>query len=269
MTANSLLFTANYMRIFSYNVNGLRAAIKKGFIDWLKLANPDIISLQEIKVTSEQLDPSFLIDFGYQSYWFSAEKKGYSGVAIFTKIKPDFIQIGMDYPEYDKEGRLIRADYGDITHLSVYFPSGTSGELRQTFKMKFLEDFDDYVMKLRQDRPNIIISGDINIAHKEIDINFPKRHNKTSGFLPEERTWIDHFLAKGFLDSFRVFNQSPEQYSWWTYRAGAREKNLGWRIDYHLITDTLKDRLENAQIHADVKHSDHCPVSIDLSFKDS
>lgn len=251
---------------YSFNVNGLRAAIKRGFTDWLLDEKPDILCLQEIKASPDQLDLSFLPDQGYHHYWFPAEKKGYSGVAVFSKLKPDFVKLGMNHPEYDFEGRLIRTDYGDITHLAVYFPSGTSGDMRQAFKMKFLKDFDEYISKLRIERPNIIISGDINIAHKDIDINYPKKHTKMSGFLPEERAWVDQFLAKGFIDSFRVFNHQPEQYSWWTYRANAREKNLGWRIDYHLITDTLKIRLKQASIHADIFQSDHCPVSLILDI---
>lgn len=254
------------LKLFSYNVNGLRAAINKGFIEWVKTEKPDIIGLQEIKATPEQVDTSFLTELGYYHYWFPAEKKGYSGVAVFTKIKPDFVQLGMGLPDYDSEGRLIRADYGDITHLTVYFPSGTSGEVRQAFKMKFLDDFEGYVEELRKTRPNLIISGDVNIAHKEIDINFPKKHLQSSGFLPEEREWVDRFLAKGFTDSFRVFNALPNQYSWWTFRAQARAKNLGWRIDYHFVSNTLLGRLKNGQIHAGVVQSDHCPVSVEVEL---
>ncbi|MDP4207512.1 MAG: exodeoxyribonuclease III [Bacteroidota bacterium] len=252
------------MKFYSYNVNGLRAAIGKGFAAWLAEEQPDVIGLQEIKATPDQVDTSFLDNLGYHHYWFPAEKKGYSGVAIFTKKKPDFVGLGMELPDYDVEGRLIRADFGDITFLTIYFPSGTSGDVRQEFKMKFLFDFDDYVERLRKERPNIILAGDFNIAHKPVDINHPERHLTSSGFLPEERAWVDQFLAKGFLDTFRVFNNEPKQYSWWTYRAQARAKNLGWRIDYHWVTESLRTRLKSAQIHAGVVHSDHCPVSVEV-----
>jgi exodeoxyribonuclease III len=251
---------------FSFNVNGLRAAFKKGFIEWLKVSKPDVICLQEIKVTPDLLDLEFLSELGYVHFWFPAEKRGYSGVAIFSKIVPDFVQLGMNQPMYDCEGRLIRMDIGDVTLLAVYFPSGTSGEMRQEFKMRFLEDFDRYVSELRVKRPNLIISGDVNIAHREIDINRPKSHMNVSGFLPEERAWVDRFLAKGFIDTFRVYNQKAEQYSWWTYRANAREKNIGWRIDYHFISDSILSRLRSASIHPDVVQSDHCPVSIVMAL---
>jgi exodeoxyribonuclease-3 len=266
---NAKLFDRMEISVYSFNVNGLRAAIRHGFTDWLRETRPDILCLQEIKVSPDQIDGHFLTEMGYHQSWFPAVKKGYSGVAVFSKVKPDFVSLGMNYPEYDFEGRLIRSDFGAITHLAVYFPSGTSGDIRQTFKMKFLADFDRYVSELRKMRPNLIISGDVNIAHREIDINFPKKHTKMSGFLPEEREWIDQFLAKGFTDSFRVFNQAPEQYSWWTYRANAREKNLGWRIDYHFISDTLLPTLKIASIHAGVNQSDHCPVSIILDIPDN
>jgi exodeoxyribonuclease III len=251
---------------YSFNVNGLRAAIKKGFIDWLIETKPDVLCLQEIKVTPDQIDLDFLSKLGYDHFWFPAIKRGYSGVAVFSKIKPDFVSLGMNYHDYDSEGRILRTDFGNVTHLGVYFPSGTRGDTRQSFKMKFLDDFDQYISALKIIRPNIIISGDINIAHKEIDINFPKKHNKMSGFLPEERTWVDHFLAKGFTDSFRVFHKEGEQYSWWSYRANSREKNLGWRIDYQFITDTLKTKLKSASIHANIVQSDHCPISIVLDL---
>lgn len=252
--------------IFSYNVNGLRAAMRRGFVDWLTLASPDILCLQEIKVLPDELDVSVFEKLGYHHFWYPANKRGYSGVAVFSKPRPDFIKLGMDIPEYDFEGRLIRTDYGDVTLLTVYFPSGTSGDLRQSFKMKFLADFSNYVTNLSKERPNIIISGDVNIAHKECDINFPKKHVKMSGFLPEERAWMDQFLNLGFTDTFRVFNTHPGQYSWWTYRANAREKNLGWRMDYFLISNTLVSRLKSAKIHPEAIHSDHCPVSIIMEY---
>ncbi len=253
-------------RIYSYNVNGIRAAIKKGFFDWLVSEKPNMLSIQELKANEDQVNLEVLKELGYHYFWYPAEKKGYSGVALFSRTKPDFVQFGMDFPDYDSEGRLIRADFGNLTLISVYFPSGTTGEIRQAFKMKFLNDFFVFIQNLRNTRPNIIISGDINIAHKEIDINHPKRHLTSSGFLPEERMWMDKFLAAGFVDTFRVINSMPEQYSWWTYRANAREKNLGWRIDYHFVTNTLLDKIMDAQIHKDIIHSDHCPVSFVLKI---
>jgi exodeoxyribonuclease-3 len=254
------------MTIFSFNVNGIRAAINKGFYEWFDTIKPDVLCLQEIKASPDQFDTEFFDKRGYKHYWFPAEKKGYSGVALISKIKPDFLEKGIRMPVYDSEGRIIRADFGDITIICAYFPSGTSGDDRQAVKMKFLTDIQQYLLNLKKIRPNLIISGDYNIAHKEIDINHPKKHVKMSGFLPEERAWFDQFLAKGFIDSFREFNHQSEQYSWWTYRASAREKNLGWRIDYHIVSEPLKNRLKGAAIHSDIFQSDHCPVSVEIGL---
>lgn len=254
-------------RIYSYNVNGIRAAIQKGFFNWLESEKPDIISLQEVKATEDQVDLALLKELGYRYFWYPAEKKGYSGVALITCIEPDYVEYGMNLRDYDGEGRLIRADFGDLTMLAVYFPSGTTGEIRQAFKMKFLDDFFEYVNRLKQVRPNILISGDINIAHKEIDINCPKRHLKHSGFLPGERTWVDKFLESGFVDTFREINTLPLQYSWWSYRANSRVKNLGWWIDYIYVSLSIRNTIRNASIHNNVCHSDHCPVSVDLEIE--
>lgn len=253
-------------KIFSYNVNGLRAAINKGFEDWLKEAQPDILCLQEIKARPEQIDSSPFDRLGYRHYWHPAQKPGYSGVAIFCKDKPDKVVIGMDVEKYDYEGRMIRADFGDISVISAYFPSGTSGAERQSFKMTFLDDFLLWIENLRKERPNLIISGDYNIAHTDIDINYPKKHQKMSGFLPEERAWVDKFLQHGYIDSFRLFNSEPNMYSWWSYRQQARSKNLGWRIDYNIATDELKPRIKDASIVQTAVHSDHCPVTVTVDF---
>lgn len=252
------------MRIISYNVNGIRAALNKGFADWLKSANPDVICIQETKAQPDQINTELLSGLGYKSFIHSADKKGYSGVAIFTKIEPDHVEIGCGIDYIDFEGRVIRADFGDVSVMSVYMPSGSSGDLRQEVKMKFLGDFQNYINKLKKERPNLIISGDYNICHKAIDIHNPVSNKKTSGFLPEEREWLSGFVESGFIDSFRAFNEEPHNYSWWSYRANARANNKGWRIDYHMATESLKDRLKRAAILPEAKHSDHCPILIEI-----
>lgn len=252
------------MKIISYNVNGIRAALTKDFAGWLKAEDPDVLLLQETKAQPEQVDTMLFAELGYTTFLHSAEKKGYSGVAILSKVMPDNVVVGMNNPRYDSEGRVIRADFGDLSVISVYIPSGSSGDERQAFKMDFLEAFLPFVTELRKTRPNLIIGGDYNICHKPIDINHPERQIGVSGFLPEEREWLDRFEASGMLDSFRVFDSSAEKYSWWSYRGGARFRNAGWRIDYHWVSETLRDSLKNAAIHPDAVHSDHCPVSVEL-----
>ncbi len=254
------------MRIISYNVNGLRSAMSKGFADWLKTGPCDIICLQEIKAEKENVDYKQLEELGFETYWFSAQKKGYSGVAIFTKIKPDNVFYGNKIAQSDFEGRVIRADFGDISLINAYFPSGTSGEERQAYKYQWLDEFLDYLNTLRKERPNLIICGDYNIAHKEIDIHDPKGNKKTSGFLPEERAWMDKFLTHDFVDSFRHVNpDKAHSYSWWSRRyPTVRAQNKGWRIDYITVTGNLKEKLKDAAIYPDVIHSDHCPVYVDI-----
>lgn len=252
------------MNILSYNVNGLRAALTKGFAEWLKLANPDVIHIQETKAMEEQVDMQAIHELGYKSYWHSAEKKGYSGVATFTKIEPDNVVKGIGNPTFDSEGRMLRLDIGDLTLLNSYFPSGTTGSVRQEVKEAYLEEVSKFVKKLLPERPNIILSGDYNICHKPIDINNPERNKNTSGFLPNEREWMDSFLEIGFVDSFRVFCDEPQKYSWWTYRGNCRERNIGWRIDYHMVSAPLKEKLKSADILVNVVHSDHCPVLVEL-----
>jgi exodeoxyribonuclease-3 len=252
------------MVIVTYNVNGIRAAVSKGFIDWLSEVNPDVVCLQETKAQQDQIPILEFKQLGYNSYIFSAERKGYSGVAILTKKQPDNVVYGMNIPAYDKEGRFIRVDYGDLSVVSVYHPSGSSGDERQAFKMQWLNDFQDYVLELKKSRPNLILSGDYNICHKPIDIHDPVRNATSSGFLPEEREWIDGFMKKGFIDTFRFFNTESHQYTWWSYRANAREKNLGWRIDYHLASMALEPNLKRSVILPSAKHSDHCPVLLEI-----
>lgn len=252
------------MKIISYNVNGIRAALTKNFTEWLAAENPDVLLLQETKAQPDQIDTMVFAELGYTTFLHSAEKKGYSGVAILTKIAPDDVVIGMNDPRYDAEGRVIRADFGDLSVMSVYVPSGSSGDERQEFKMEFLEAFGPFIQEVRKTCPNLIIGGDYNICHKPIDINHPERQIGVSGFLPEEREWMDRFEATGMVDSFRVFDQRPEMYSWWSYRGGARYRNAGWRIDYHWVTESVRNRLTAAAILSDAVHSDHCPVMVEV-----
>lgn len=254
------------MKIASYNVNGIRAAIRKGFLTWLVEENPDIVCLQEIKASLDQIDINDFESLGYHVYWMeAASRKGYSGVAILTKEVPLHVEYGCGYEVYDREGRVIRADYSSFSLMSVYMPSGTTGELRQQFKMQWLQDFYQYIDRLKRTKERLIISGDYNICHRPIDIHDPVRNKNCSGFLPEEREWITQLLDSGFIDTFRHFHQEPDQYSWWSYRAGARSKNLGWRIDYHMATQNLRDRLSGAALLPSVMHSDHCPVILTLN----
>lgn len=251
------------MKIISYNVNGIRAALKKGFVDWLKSEDPDVVCLQELKAQPDQVE-DFYSDLGYEMYWENAEKKGYSGVGILTKIKPKHVEYGCGNETYDREGRVIRADFEDFSVMSVYMPSGTSGDIRQDFKYDWLDFFFDYIQKVRKEVSHLVVSGDYNIAHTKIDIHNPVSNKNSSGFLPEEREWLTKYVESGFIDTFRHFNQEPHQYSWWSYRANARANNKGWRIDYHMATESLKDRLQNASILADAVHSDHCPIVVEI-----
>ncbi len=254
------------MKIISYNVNGIRAAITKGFLDWLQSANPDVICLQEIKATTDQIPTDLIKEAGYPyQYYFSAQKKGYSGVAILSKTEPKNVVYGTGIDYMDAEGRNIRADFEGVSVMSLYLPSGTNID-RLEHKFQYMHDFQEYINTLKLEIPNLIIGGDYNICHQAIDIHDPIRNAKVSGFLPEERAWLDGFINSGFVDSFRLFHKQAHQYSWWSYRAGARANNKGWRIDYNLVSEPLKEKLTRAIILPEAKHSDHCPVVVEIEI---
>jgi exodeoxyribonuclease-3 len=252
------------MKIISYNVNGIRAALNKGFIEWLVAADPDVICLQEIKAQKEQLDLSLFDNAGYSyHYWFSAEKKGYSGVAVLSKTRPDKVVYGTGIETMDYEGRNLRVDFDNVSIMSLYLPSGTNDD-RLEFKLTYMAQFQEYVNNLKKELPNLIICGDYNICHTEIDIHNPVQNKNTSGFLPVERNWLGNFIDSGFIDSFRHLNKDSHHYSWWSYRANARNNNKGWRIDYHMVSNEMKDNIKRAYILPEAKHSDHCPVVIEI-----
>jgi exodeoxyribonuclease III len=254
-------------KIVSYNVNGVRAALNKGLAEWLAEGAFDIVCIQEIKAEKEQVDTSIFDALGFtHQYWHSAEKKGYSGTLTLSKKPATFVSAESGLTDYDREGRILRTDFEDLTLLNCYFPSGTSGDERQDFKMSFLADFQQFVNKLSETRPNIIVVGDYNIAHNEIDIHDPKGNKNSTGFLPEERAWMTQWFEKGFTDAFRSQNPSTVQYSWWSYRAGARAKDKGWRIDYQSVSDVLKGKILHATQLKDALHSDHCPVLVHYDF---
>ena len=249
--------------ILTYNINGIRAALKKDLDSWIDSSKADIVCLQEIKAKPEQFNVEVFNKLGFECFINSAEKPGYSGVAILSKIKPKNVEYGCGIEKIDFEGRVIRADYDNYSVMSVYFPSG-SNPLRQAFKMEFLDLFYDYIQELKKKIPNLIISGDYNICHTAIDIHNPQRNKNTSGFLPEEREWVTKFIASGFVDSFRHLNTEPHNYSWWSYRANSRVKNLGWRIDYNMISESLLPNLNRSVILSQAVHSDHCPVLVEI-----
>jgi exodeoxyribonuclease-3 len=256
------------IRIISYNVNGIRAAMKKGLVDWLKTDPADIICLQETKAEKDNVAHAEFTSLGYHDFWFSAQKKGYSGVAVLTKIKPDHIQYGTGHKVSDDEGRVIQLDFGDTRLINAYFPSGTTGDIRQEFKYQWLDEFYKYLDELKKKYPRIILCGDYNIAHKEIDIHDPKGNKNSSGFLPAERAWMDKFLGNGWTDSFRIKHPEPHRYSWWSQRfPSVRLNNKGWRIDYINVTGNLTERILKAEIYPDIKHSDHCPVYLEIKKK--
>ena len=253
------------MNILSYKVNGIRAALNKGFAEWLSSADPDVVCLQETKALEDQVNTDLFEQMGYQHFWHSAQKKGYSGVAILTKTNPLNVQKGTGIEHMDFEGRVIRADYENVSVISLYLPSGTNLD-RLEHKFKFMDDFQGYIDALKKNHSRLVICGDYNICHRAIDIHDPVRNKNVSGFLPEERQWIDTFMNNGFVDSFRHLNPEPNQYSWWSYRANARNNNKGWRIDYNMVSENLKKNIKSAYLLPDAKHSDHCPVGVELEL---
>lgn len=250
------------IRILSWNVNGIRAVYRKGFLDWFLKDKPDILCIQETKAHEEQLPDDLRNVDGYHSYFCSGERKGYSGVAIYTKEKPLSIKKGFGKKEFDNEGRILIAEYPDFHLFNIYFPNGKARAERLKFKMDFYDVFLDYVKKLKKKGKKIVICGDVNTAHKEIDIARPKENEKISGFLPEERAWMDKLITSGFVDTFRMFNQEPDNYTWWDLMTRARDRNVGWRIDYFFVSDNMKDLVKDAFILPDVMGSDHCPIGI-------
>ncbi|MFT5171616.1 MAG: exodeoxyribonuclease-3 [Candidatus Marinamargulisbacteria bacterium] len=254
------------MKIVSWNVNGIRACSKKGFLSYLQSEEPDILCVQETKAAAEDVDETILNPSGYHSIWHSAEKRGYSGVATFTKIKPNVVLEGFGIEAYDREGRVIVTEFDDYTLLNVYFPNGQRDEARLAYKLSFYEDLFAYCNDLRSQGQNVIVCGDYNTAHMPLDLSNPKANEKRSGFLPIEREWIDRIIADGYVDTFRAFNQEPDQYSWWTYRFGARKRNIGWRIDAVFVNEAFMPAVSDAFIQPEVLGSDHCPVGIEIDL---
>jgi len=255
------------MNLISWNVNGIRAAEKKGFLEWLYEAKPDVLCLQETKASPDQLNQELLRPRGYHTYWGSAERKGYSGVALFSQREPREVEVGLGIDKFDREGRTIIADYGEFVLISVYVPNGSRDHSRVPFKMRFKEALLEKCNEYRADGRAVVVCGDINTAHKEIDLARPKENQKSTGFLPEERAWIDRVIAEGYIDSFRERHPDREgAYSLWAYWGGARDRNVGWRLDYFFISPDLLDNVTEAEIHPDVLGSDHCPVSLSLQL---
>lgn len=255
------------MTIVSYNVNGIRAALRKSLTNWLMQVDSDVVCLQEIKANPEQFNPEEFEKIGYKyCYWYPAEKKGYSGVAILSKKEPKHVEYGTGIDYMDKEGRNLRVDFDEVSVMSLYLPSGTNSN-RLEFKLTYMADFQKYIDKLTKDYPNLVICGDYNICHEPIDIHDPVRLKNVSGFLPVEREWLSGFMNSGFVDSFRYLHPDEVQYSWWSYRANSRARNKGWRLDYHLVSEPLKQNIDRAVILSEAVHSDHCPVLLKLNLK--
>ncbi|EJO5346619.1 exodeoxyribonuclease III [Clostridium botulinum] len=252
------------MRIYSWNVNGLRAIAKKNFIEWIGEENPDILCIQETKLQENQLEDKIKNIEGYYSYFSFAEKKGYSGVATYTKQEPISVKHGIGIEKFDLEGRILITEFKDFTLLNIYFPNGQRDEERLQYKLEFYEALFNYCDELVKEGKKLVICGDYNTAHNEIDLKNPKANAKTSGFLRIERDWLDKIIERGYTDTFRNMNPDKIKYSWWSYRFKARERNAGWRLDYHFVSNNLLDRVENTEILNEVYGSDHCPVMLEL-----
>ena len=256
----------NSIKILSWNVNGIRAAHKKGILDWFKKVNPDMLCLQETKAHPDQLVDELKNVNGYESYFSSAEKKGYSGVVTYSKVKPLNSKQGIGIKKFDREGRFIITEFKEFILFNIYFPNGKASKERLQYKMDFYDAFLKHCKKLLKQGKKIVVCGDVNTAHKEIDLARPKENSQTSGFLPEEREWIGKFLTAGFIDTFRMFNSEPENYTWWDMITRARERNVGWRIDYFYASENLKRNIKSASILPEVMGSDHCPIELELKF---
>lgn len=252
------------MKLFSWNVNGIRAVAKKGFLDWLNHEQPDILCLQETKAHEEQVPEELLKEHGYHTFWHSAERAGYSGVATYTKTEPLYVQKGLGIERFDAEGRVLITEHENFLLYNIYFPNGQRDQERLNYKLDFYNDLLEILDEQVASGINVVVGGDWNTAHTEIDLANPKANSKTSGFLPEERDWIDKYIEHGYVDTFRLFHPEPERYSWWTYRYGARERNVGWRIDYFFVNEGFTNQIIDADIHAEVMGSDHCPISLEL-----
>jgi exodeoxyribonuclease-3 len=251
-------------KLLCWNVNGIRAIKNKGFFDWLKKESPDVLCLQETKAQPDQLEADFKEPVGYRTFWASPERKGYSGTAVFTKEEPRDVRYDLGADGLEIEGRVIIAEYPAFTLFNIYFPNGKQGPERLKYKMDFYDEFLKYADGLKSAGRKLVVCGDVNTAHKEIDIARPKENSKVSGFLPEERAWIDKFISHGYVDTFRRFNQEPNQYTWWDLKSGARARNVGWRIDYFFVSENLLPALTGAFIRTEVMGSDHCPIGITL-----
>src|SRR3972149_599584 len=248
------------IRLLSWNVNGIRALTRKGFFDWLGRESPDVLCLQETKVQPDQVDADLRAPPGYHTYWNAPERKGHGGVALFSKIEPLNLRYDFDGKAFDVEGRVIVAEYPGFTLFDVYFPNGKQGPERLKYKMNFYDVFLEYADSLKSAGKKLVVCGDVNTAHTEIDLARPKENSKVSGFLPGERAWIDKFIARGYVDTFRHFHKEPNQYSWWDMKTGARARNVGWRIDYFFVSDNLRPAVTAAFIMPEVMGSDHCPI---------
>lgn len=254
------------MKIVSYNVNGIRSAVTKGLVDWLKEDQFDIVCFQELKAASESIPTELFQELGYHTYWFSAQKKGYSGVGVISKVEPLNVTYGNEYEQSNFEGRVIKLEFEKFVLINAYFPSGSSGDERQVYKYQWLDEFYEYIQSVKQAGKPVIVTGDYNICHTEIDIHNPKSNKDTSGFLPEERAWMDKWFNTGMVDTFRHICKDPHHYSWWSFRANARNNNKGWRIDYISVDQSVREHIIDAKIFPEVKHSDHCPVYLDINL---